>query len=174
MKNWPAAARYLDRPLSRFPLRGKAGAGGFPPRRDTCRASTLRWHAPCGGSPHKRGCSPPLCIPRREGTLQCKPDISLANKTGHLDVLPTDSPRLDSPGIDVGDQGPLRADAGGLHAALHSYTFAHCFEIYHAHSRGDQPFSKPRRAFLQQELGLRRGLRVRSPGAHLVAVAITT
>ena len=28
-----------ERPLSRFPLRGKAGAGGFPPRRDTSGAS---------------------------------------------------------------------------------------------------------------------------------------
>ncbi len=52
-----------DLPLSRFPLRGKAGAGGFPPRRDTCRASKKRWHVPCSGSPHKRG-SAPLCIPR--------------------------------------------------------------------------------------------------------------
>ena len=34
----PAAARKSDLPLSRFPLRGKAGAGGFPPR---------RWHAVC-------------------------------------------------------------------------------------------------------------------------------
>jgi hypothetical protein len=33
----PAAARKSDLPLSRFP-RGKAGAGGFPPR---------RWHAVC-------------------------------------------------------------------------------------------------------------------------------
>jgi hypothetical protein len=32
----PAAARESDLPLSRFPLRGKAGAGGFPPS---------RWHA---------------------------------------------------------------------------------------------------------------------------------
>jgi hypothetical protein len=32
----PAAARKSELPLSRFPLRGKAGAGGFPPR---------RWHA---------------------------------------------------------------------------------------------------------------------------------
>jgi hypothetical protein len=34
----PAAARKSDLPFSRFPLRGKAGAGGFPPR---------RWHAVC-------------------------------------------------------------------------------------------------------------------------------
>src|SRR5262249_31339815 len=32
----PAAARKSNLPLSRFPLQGKAGAGGFPPR---------RWHA---------------------------------------------------------------------------------------------------------------------------------
>ena len=32
----PAAAGKSELPLSRFPLRGKAGAGGFPPR---------RWHA---------------------------------------------------------------------------------------------------------------------------------
>ena len=31
-----SAARKSELPLSRFPLRGKAGAGGFPPR---------RWHA---------------------------------------------------------------------------------------------------------------------------------
>ena len=50
--------KVSDLPLSRFPLRGKAGVGGFPPRRDTCRASKTRWHVPCGGSPHKRGCAP--------------------------------------------------------------------------------------------------------------------
>ena len=33
-----SAARKSELPLSRFPLRGKAGAGGFPPR---------RWHAAC-------------------------------------------------------------------------------------------------------------------------------
>ena len=36
----PAAARKSDLPLSRFPLRGKAGAGGFPPRR--CAAPPAR------------------------------------------------------------------------------------------------------------------------------------
>jgi hypothetical protein len=34
----PAATTKSEHPLSRFPLRGKAGAGGFPPR---------RWHAVC-------------------------------------------------------------------------------------------------------------------------------
>src|SRR5215471_17263423 len=64
----PAAARRSERPLSRFPLRGKAGAGGFPPR---------RWHAVChqralahidAAAPPARGVSkrsaePPLRIP---------------------------------------------------------------------------------------------------------------
>src|SRR5579862_2941796 len=42
--------------------------------------------------PPQEGLPPPLCIPRwlqRGCTLPCKPDISLANKTGQLDVLPT-------------------------------------------------------------------------------------
>jgi hypothetical protein len=30
-RDLPAAARKFELPLSRFPLRGKAGAGGFPP-----------------------------------------------------------------------------------------------------------------------------------------------
>ena len=56
-------SKELDRPLSRFPLRGQAGAGGFPPRRPTrCVASKQRWHASCAGSPHKRAAAP-LCIP---------------------------------------------------------------------------------------------------------------
>src|SRR6516165_11118697 len=64
----PAAARKSELPLSRFPLRGKAGAGGFPPR---------RWHAVCqqkalarinaADSPargvSKRSAEPPLAHP---------------------------------------------------------------------------------------------------------------
>src|SRR5476651_338484 len=59
----PAGRERVGSPLSRFPLRGKAGAGGFPPRRSTLRASQRRWHASCAGSPHKRAAAP-LCIPR--------------------------------------------------------------------------------------------------------------
>ena len=33
MKRIACGSKELERPLSRFPLRGKAGAGGFPPRR---------------------------------------------------------------------------------------------------------------------------------------------
>src|SRR5471032_624607 len=54
----PAGRERVVSPLSRFPLRGKAGAGGFPPRRSTLRASQNRWHASCAGSPHKRCCRP--------------------------------------------------------------------------------------------------------------------
>jgi hypothetical protein len=54
----PAGRERVGSPLYRFPLRGKAGAGGFPPRRSTLRASQNRWHASCAGSPHKRGCRP--------------------------------------------------------------------------------------------------------------------
>ena len=36
MRESACGSKALERPLSRFPLRGKAGAGGFPPR---------RWHA---------------------------------------------------------------------------------------------------------------------------------
>jgi hypothetical protein len=77
-------SKEIGRPLSRFPLRGKAGAGGFPPRRSTSRASKNRWHAPCAGSPHKRGCRPlvdPLREPygRREILVQLKKHMESGN-----------------------------------------------------------------------------------------------
>lgn len=50
--------KEFERPLSRFPLRGQAGAGGFPPRRDTYRASKKRCHDPCSVSPRKRDFKP--------------------------------------------------------------------------------------------------------------------
>jgi hypothetical protein len=63
VKNQPAAAANLDTPLSRFPLWGKAGAGGFPPRRRhaTRQQKTLA-RIDAAGSPHKRAAAP-LCIP---------------------------------------------------------------------------------------------------------------
>ena len=64
----PAAARKFELPLSRFPLREKAGAGGFPPS---------RWHAvrqpkalaliaaaaPPARGVSKRSAEPPLAHP---------------------------------------------------------------------------------------------------------------
>jgi hypothetical protein len=56
-------ARNLISPFP-FPLRGKAGAGGFPPRRKhAARQQKALAHIDAVGSPHKRGCAP-LCIPR--------------------------------------------------------------------------------------------------------------
>jgi transposase InsO family protein len=43
---------------------GKAGAGGFPPRRSTLRVSKKRWHASMLSAPPTRGLSPPCVSPR--------------------------------------------------------------------------------------------------------------
>ena len=56
-------SKEFERPLSRFPLRGQAGAGGFPPRREHgTRQQKALACADAAGSPHKRG-KPPLWIP---------------------------------------------------------------------------------------------------------------
>jgi hypothetical protein len=56
-------SKEFDLPLSRFPLRGQAGAGGFPPRRKhVTRQQKPLACADAAGSPHKRG-KPPLCDP---------------------------------------------------------------------------------------------------------------
>ena len=57
-----------------FPLRGQAGAGGFPPRRKhAARQQKTLAHIDAAGSPHKRGCTP-LCIPRPQpSTITRKP-----------------------------------------------------------------------------------------------------
>ena len=53
----------IEHPLSRFPLRGKAGAGGFPPRRKhASRQQKALARSAAAGSPHKRAAAP-LCIP---------------------------------------------------------------------------------------------------------------
>jgi hypothetical protein len=57
-------SKESKRPLSRFPLRGKAGAGGFPPRRKhAARQPKTLARIDAAGSPHKRAAAP-LCIPR--------------------------------------------------------------------------------------------------------------
>ena len=64
--NQPAAQGIGTPPLSRFPLRGKAGAGGFPPRRKhaTGQPKTLARIDAAGSPP--RGATAPLWIPRPE------------------------------------------------------------------------------------------------------------
>ena len=64
-------SKEFERPLSRFPLRGQAGAGGFPPRREHgTRQQKALACADAAGSPHKRGkpptrgASPPCGSPR--------------------------------------------------------------------------------------------------------------
>jgi hypothetical protein len=75
----------LERPLSRFPLRGKAGAGGFPPR---------HWHAARqpkalsridAAAPPTRGAAAPLCIPRWLLSVDALYDV---NRTFHLLIKP--------------------------------------------------------------------------------------
>jgi hypothetical protein len=57
-------SKEFDLPLSRFPLRGQAGAGGFPPRRKhAARQQKTLARIDAAGSPHKRAAAP-LCIPR--------------------------------------------------------------------------------------------------------------
>ena len=67
-KSKPAACGSVedfDLPLSRFPLRGKAGAGGFPPRRKhATRQQKALARIAAAGSPHKRGCRPLVYPPR--------------------------------------------------------------------------------------------------------------
>ena len=92
MKRSACGTRNLLSPFP-FPLRGKAGAGGFPPRRKhAARQPKPLARIDAAGSPHKRAAAP-LWIPceqrRRRVTLCCKADRSLINQTGHLDLLTT-------------------------------------------------------------------------------------
>ena len=68
VKSKPAACGSVedfDLPLSRFPLRGQAGAGGFPPRRKhATRQQKALARIAAAGSPHKRGCRPLVYPPR--------------------------------------------------------------------------------------------------------------
>jgi hypothetical protein len=92
MKQPACGSKEGDLPLSRFPLRGRAGAGGFPPRRThAARQPKALARIDAVGSPHKRAAAP-LCIPRATTTvwgraamtLFCKADRSLINKTGQI------------------------------------------------------------------------------------------
>ena len=72
---WGLCPHAPGRPLSRFPLRGQAGAGRVPPtpqaRAAPASSQSKRSPSQCvagtsraGGSPHKRGCRPPCASPR--------------------------------------------------------------------------------------------------------------
>lgn len=45
-------------PFPVSPFGGKPGRAGSPHAGARREASKKRWHAPCAGSPHKRGCRP--------------------------------------------------------------------------------------------------------------------
>ena len=70
--NQPAAARNPISPFP-FPLRGKAGAGGFPPRR-ALPASKPRWHASMPRLPPQEGFqTAPLKSPLRDPPASPRP-----------------------------------------------------------------------------------------------------
>ena len=59
----PAAAMKWNAPFPVSPSGGKAGVGGFPPRRGTLRASKQRWHVALLPAPPTRGLPPPCASP---------------------------------------------------------------------------------------------------------------
>ena len=61
--------KEFGRPLSRFPLRGKAGAGGFPPRRSTLRGQPKALARIVRRLPPQEGCRP-LVHPLRSALVQ--------------------------------------------------------------------------------------------------------
>ncbi len=62
-------SKEFGRPLSRFPLRGKAGAGGFPPRRGTLRGQPKALARIVRRLPPQEGCRP-LVHPLRSALVQ--------------------------------------------------------------------------------------------------------
>jgi hypothetical protein len=74
-----------ERPLSRFPLRGKAGAGGFPPR----RRHAARQHKTLArimlAAPPTRGAAAPLVHSPPDSGADALYD---ANRTFHLLIKP--------------------------------------------------------------------------------------
>ena len=59
MKRIACGARNLIAPFPVSPSGGKAGAGGFPPRRKhAARQQKALARCDAAGSPHKRGCCP--------------------------------------------------------------------------------------------------------------------
>ena len=100
----PAAARKSDLPLSRFPLRGKAGAGGFPPRRwHAARQQTALAHIDAAAPPargvSKRSAETPLAHP----------------PNGH------DRDRVVMVGLDLRDRSGRKRFKDGRHVGLDFY-----------------------------------------------------
>jgi hypothetical protein len=99
VKDWPAAARNWNRPLSRFPLRGQAGGTAASAALRLGQSAGPRQNANQRSGPERKkgmlliggyaGPQTPALGDRDRGTLCCKADNSLANKTGQLDMLPT-------------------------------------------------------------------------------------
>src|SRR5215471_2783547 len=102
----PAAARNLDLPLSRFPLRGQAGgtAASASLRLGHCTGPKQNAQ-PRSGPVRKKysflGATPPPnpgfpAAPDGTRALCCKPDRSSVNKTGQIDKLTTEVGRSPS------------------------------------------------------------------------------
>ena len=73
---------FINLPLSRFPLRGQAGAGGFPPRRKQAARQPTTLSRIMLPAPPTRGTAVPLWIPCR-GLRPCDP---AAGSTSALDT----------------------------------------------------------------------------------------
>src|SRR5438034_4128630 len=56
-QRFACGSKELELPLSRFPLRGKAGAGGFPPRRARAAPANPAG-TPSAAALPTRGCAP--------------------------------------------------------------------------------------------------------------------
>src|SRR5215510_2391347 len=74
-----------ERPLSRFPLRGKAGAGGFPPRRRHAARQPKPLARIMRAAPPTRGLPPPLVHPPLASSADA---LYVTNRTFHLLIKP--------------------------------------------------------------------------------------
>jgi hypothetical protein len=73
----------FGRPLSRFPLRGKAGAGGFPPRRQHVARPAKGAGTHRAPAPPTRGLPPPCVSPAQRagaGLMQCRHSAGLKRR----------------------------------------------------------------------------------------------
>jgi len=80
-----ACGKESERPLSRFPLRGKAGAGGFPPRRKHASRQHKTLARILLAAPPTRGAAAPLVHPPPASGADA---LYVANRTFHLLIKP--------------------------------------------------------------------------------------